>query len=71
MSAVAEELALELEGRAKVVKANVEDAQAAVTRFGVMRVPSFLVVRGGQVTARLAGVRSREELLDLIGPLAE
>jgi thioredoxin 1 len=71
MSAVAEELALELEGRAKVVKVNVEDAQDAVMRFGVMRLPSFLVVREGQVTARIAGLRSRDELLDLIGPLAE
>ena len=66
MSAVADDLARELEGRAKVVKANVEETQEAITRHGIMRVPSFLVFRGGKVTAQLSGVRTRDELLDAL-----
>lgn len=69
MAPVAEELALELVGRVKVVTANVMDSRDAAARYGVMKVPSFVVIHTGRVTAQLTGIRSKEELLDAVAPV--
>lgn len=71
MAAVADSIAAELEGRVRVVTANVHEAQEAALRHGVVRVPSFLVVSGGKVEAQLSGLRSREELLDALAPVLQ
>lgn len=69
MATIADAIANELEGRIKVVTANVHETQQAAMRHGVMRVPGFLVVRDGKVEAQLSGVHSREELLDALAPV--
>jgi len=68
MGQVAEQLAAELEGRVKVVTANVMEAQEAAQRYGVFRVPSMLIVSRGRVASQLSGIRTREELLDALAP---
>ena len=71
MSAVVAEVAREVEGRAKVVLANVMEAGDSALQHGVGRVPCFLVFRGGKLITQLSGIRSREELIDALGPLPE
>lgn len=71
MASIVDAIANELEGRVKVVTANVHDTRNAALKFGVMRVPNFLVIRAGKVDSQLSGVRSREELLDALAPVPE
>jgi thioredoxin 2 len=49
------QLATEQPGRVKLVKVNVDDAPRLQQRFGVQSIPTLMVIRDGQVTARQAG----------------
>lgn len=62
MGPVIEELAAEYEGRAKVGKLNVDDSGDIAERYGVMSIPTLLVISKGQVTGKYVGVQSKSTL---------
>jgi thioredoxin 1 len=62
MESVVNELAGDLEGRAYVVKVNVDEAPELAARFGVESIPTFIVVRGGHAAQRLVGVQAKQAL---------
>ncbi|MFN3189595.1 MAG: thioredoxin [Aureliella sp.] len=68
MGGVVEELANELEGRAKVVKVNVDEAPEMAARFGVQSIPAFKVFHEGEVQGQQVGVVPKQSLLDLVEP---
>ena len=47
-----EEIAGELEGRVTIVKANLDDAGEAATRYSVRTIPQLVLFKGGQEAAR-------------------
>ena len=49
-----------------VGKVNVDEEMELAQRFRVLSIPTLLVVRGGEVTAKAVGFRTREEILKLI-----
>jgi thioredoxin 2 len=49
------QLATELAGRVKLVKVNVDTSPRLQQRFGVQAIPTLLILRDGQVTARQTG----------------
>ena len=49
-----------------VGKVNVDDEMELAQRFRVLSIPTLIVVKGGEVTAKAVGFRTREEILDLI-----
>ena len=65
---VVDEVASELAGRARVVKANVDEAPDVAARYGVQSIPSFMVVKDGAVQAQFSGVVSKRHLLDVLEP---
>jgi thioredoxin len=67
MVPILEELTEELAGRAKVVKVNVGENSPLAQRFRITAVPTFLVVKNGQVATRLVGMQSKYGLLDALG----
>ncbi len=60
-----EEIAAEAGGYL-VGKVNVDEAPALAEEFGVMSIPTLIVLRGGEVTGRLVGVRPKEAILALL-----
>lgn len=66
MSPIVEELATELDGSAKVFKVDVDKEGDLASKFGVMSIPTFMVVKHGKVVAQEAGGRSKEELKALL-----
>ena len=50
----------------KVVKVNVDEEQELALRFGIMSIPTLLVVKDGQVVNQAVGVRPKEQILDLL-----
>ena len=68
MSEVVEDLASEFDGRAKVVKVNVDDAGESAARYGVQSIPSFAVFRDGDIQDQLVGVVPKQKLVDLLRP---
>jgi len=62
-----EELSVELEGKAKVCKINVDEEMALAQQFSVMSIPTMVVFKGGKEVHRVVGVRGKEELRSLLG----
>jgi thioredoxin 1 len=60
---VLDEIATELGDRLTVVKVNVDENQVTAQRYGVLALPTLVVVRDGEVISRFVGARSKRRLL--------
>lgn len=63
---VLEELAGETEGKATIVKVNVDDNQATAGQFGIMSIPTLLLFKDGEVVDKVVGFQPKEALAQLI-----
>lgn len=56
------------EERADIVvgKVNVDEEPALAMRFGISSIPTLLVFKGGEVTGKAVGLRSKTQLLELL-----
>ncbi len=64
MAPVIEELADELQGKAKVGKVNVDENQDLAMEYNVMSIPTLVIFKDGEEYKRLVGVRDKSELLN-------
>ncbi len=62
MGPVVEELASEYAGKVKVGKVNVDENQELAMKYGVMSIPTFLVLKGEEVVARTMGMQDKAAL---------
>jgi thioredoxin 2 len=58
-----EQAAVELAGRLKVVKVNVDNAPGISHRFGVQGIPTLLMLHGGELITRQVGALPADRLL--------
>lgn len=63
MAPIVEELATELNEKAKVGKINVDENSDIAVEYNVMSIPTFIVFKNGKEEKRFVGVRDKEELL--------
>jgi thioredoxin 1 len=68
MSPIVDEVSAELGDRARVVKVNIDEARATAVRYGITSIPSFAVIRGGEVQQRFSGVVPKDRLLGALDP---
>ena len=66
MAPVVEEIAKEVGETAKVGKVNIDEEPNLASSFGVMSIPTFVVVRGGKVVGQTVGVQSKEDVVKLL-----
>lgn len=66
MSPVVEEIAKEMEGKAKVCKVNVDDEQDLAMQYGIMSIPTFLIFKDGKVVNSTLGVQDKQKLINLL-----
>ncbi|MGI6046099.1 MAG: thioredoxin [Eggerthellaceae bacterium] len=66
LSPVVDEVAQEVEGKAKVYKLDVDESQPVALTYGVMSVPTILVFKDGLVQKQAVGVQSKDTLLGLL-----
>ncbi|MCL3778558.1 MULTISPECIES: thioredoxin [unclassified Actinomyces] len=59
MAPVVDEIAAELDGKVKFVKVDVDENPATARSFGVRSIPTFAVVRDGEVFHQFAGSRPK------------
>ena len=65
MAPIVEELATELNEKAKVGKINVDENSDIAVEYNVMSIPTLIVFKNGKEEKRLVGLRNKEELLSL------
>ena len=63
---IVDEIAGDYDGRLKVVKVDVDTSPATAARFGVMSVPTLLIVSGGAVKDQMIGLMSKQALSDRV-----
>ena len=60
------EIAAEQEGKIKVGKVNVDDEVALATQFGIMSIPTLVVMKNGELVNKLVGVRPKDQILQML-----
>ena len=61
-----EQLAGEYEGRAVVGKVDVDEVPELAPRFGVMSIPTIVVMKGGKVVEQAVGARGKADIASMI-----
>ncbi|QTD41503.1 thioredoxin [Sporosarcina sp. Te-1] len=63
---VLEELDGDLEGKAKIVKVDVDENQATAGEFGIMSIPTLVLFKDGEIVDKVVGFQPKEQLAEMI-----
>jgi thioredoxin 2 len=63
ISPILEDVAVEMAGRLRVAKLNIDENPATTARFNIQSIPALLVFRGGREVDRMVGVRPKPEIV--------
>lgn len=66
MTPIIEELEKELDGKVEVIKINVDEKPEEASKYGVMSIPTYIVLKDDQEIGRKIGVTSKSDLLKLL-----
>ena len=63
LAPIVDQLAVELAGRVKVAKLNVDENPQTAAKFGIQSIPTMLIFKNGQVVDRLMGAQPKSAIL--------
>ncbi|OIJ18316.1 thioredoxin [Anaerobacillus alkalidiazotrophicus] len=63
---VLEELDGEFNDKVKIAKIDVDENQETASKFGVMSIPTLLVLKNGEVVDQVVGFQPKEALAELL-----
>lgn len=66
MEPVMEELEKDLAGRLHIEKINVDQNQGMAAKYGVMSIPTYVILRDDKEVERIIGATSKENLVKVI-----
>lgn len=66
MNPVLDEIEKELGDKLEVERVNVDEDPDKASRFGVMSIPTYIILKDGQEVARKIGVTPKAELVRLL-----
>lgn len=66
MNPIIEELEKEFAGKVEFVKYNVDEKSDEVAKYGVMSIPTYIVLKDDKEVGRKFGVTSKADLLQLL-----
>lgn len=69
LAPIVEKLAEDYEGKAKVVKLNVDESLDSAQKYGVMSIPTLIFFKGGKQVDRAVGVLSKDALAEKLEAL--
>ena len=67
VSPIVDQVAAEVDGRAQVGKVNVDEQPELAAQFGVMSIPTLVVMKQGKAVATRVGVQSKQAILNMLG----
>ncbi|MDN4607197.1 thioredoxin [Sporosarcina highlanderae] len=63
---VLEELDGDLNGKATIVKVDVDENQATAGEYGIMSIPTLVLFKDGEIVDKVVGFQPKEQLAELI-----
>lgn len=66
MSPIIDEIAEEKVDSVKVGKINVDENQDLAMEYGVMSIPTLVIIKNGEVSKTFVGVRDKNEILSVL-----
>lgn len=66
LAPILEELDQEYEGKVKFCKVDVDENADLAVMYGIVSVPTLILMKGGKEVERISGLRSLEELADFL-----
>lgn len=66
MNPIIEELEKELQGKVIIEKINVDESSEIASKYGVMSIPTYIVLKDDKEVGRKIGVTSKADLLKLL-----
>ncbi len=66
MSPVVDEIAESMSTSIKVGKINIDECPNLAEKYGVMSIPTFIVLKNGTEAGRTVGVQSKEDIVKLL-----
>ncbi len=66
MNPIIDEIEKELAGKIEVVRINVDEKPEEASKFGVMSIPTYIILKDEKEVGRKIGVTTKQELLDLL-----
>ena len=67
LAPVLESVAQQFQGKAKVVKVDIDESPELAQQYGVTAVPTLLVFSGGKAVQKAMGFQSQKQLAALLG----
>ena len=65
---IIDQLSVELQGKMKIAKVNVDEAQELAGQFNVMSIPTLLIFKGGKPVDQIVGALPKDRLLAKLNP---
>ena len=66
LSPIIEDVAWKTGGRVKVCKVNVENEKKLADKFGIMSIPTVIVMKNGKIKNRSIGVTGKKAIMDML-----
>ena len=66
LAPVVEEIAAEVEGRAKVGKVNVDEEPELAAAFNINSIPTLVVMKGGKAVSMAVGFRPKDQIIAML-----
>ncbi len=63
---ILDELATELDGRLKIAKVNVDEADAIAAKYSIRAIPTMLLFKGGAVADTIVGLLPKATLKEML-----
>lgn len=63
---IIEQMSQEMKDKAVICKVNIDQEREIANSFGITSIPTFVVIKDNKVTNKVTGLRSRQELTNMI-----
>ena len=65
---IIKQLAVEWDGRVKVVKCDADQNQNVLMQYGIMGIPTIMLFKGGKMVERSTGYQPKDKLVSKLSP---
>lgn len=69
MAPIVDELAKEYEGKVKIGKVDVDSNPETPGKYGVQSIPTFILLKNGEVVNKFTGARSKDDVEEMLNAL--